>query len=148
LVGWGKDSVELAHDIAAAARVAGPADTIRLLVNINWRMQRVGALFALMQDDPEVGRAVNATLIASRGHLTFPELCTASLLVARDASAASLREYQVLLHEKQWVEIACSRFASTALEWLGEKPLIDPPDESSRAWFHRTMAFAELIQAG
>lgn len=141
------DSADLAHEIAVAARDAGPVDTIRLLSHVNWRMQRVGALFALMNDDPAVARSVTAALIASRGNLTFPELCTTSILVARDNCVAALREYQVLVHQKEWVEVACSRFASTALEWLGEEPSIDPPDESSRAGFHRSLAFAELVQA-
>jgi hypothetical protein len=86
-----REKLKLAQVRARAAELG--VDDVVIMLGGHWRLQVMGAWYAIILDDPALSEAVHASFDICYGDLTAPPLCIAAITYRNDTTAAVLRAY-------------------------------------------------------
>lgn len=115
---------------------------IETMLVMQWRVQVVGAWYAIARSDSRLSEAVHRGLAHCYGTLTAPALATAALIYRNDTTAVVLRAYQERDAANQY---GADGLIGAALRALAPEPTRDPRTDDDDT-MSRLLEIAEELQ--
>lgn len=117
-LGWLPDIKQRARELDTA--------TIRTMLNCAWRIQVMGAWYAVAKNDPSLADAVNDSLDICFGHLTAPPLAVAAVRLANDNTIDALRSFRDRHPNSEQSSVDIVTAALAKLEALEPRDRLNP----------------------
>jgi len=115
---------------------------VETMLGMQWRVQVVGAWYAIARADSRLSEAVHSGLAHCYGSLTAPALATAALIYPNDTTVAVLRAYQDRDTANHY---GADGLISAALRALDPEPTPDPRTDDDDT-MSRLLEIAEALQ--